>query len=127
MAWNKNSIKEYIDKTQYELINFKIFDELNSIILIKCKKCGEVYEIKFNNFKRKKDKNGNMFAYIDLYTTSGIIEGTIWSSQLKQYSNLIEKGKCLAMLGRKSENHFFVKDVKDYNVWLEEIKEIKGE
>lgn len=57
MAWNKNSIKEYINKTQYELIDFRIFDGLNSIILIKCKKCGEVYEIKFSNFKRKKDKN----------------------------------------------------------------------
>lgn len=57
MAWNKNSIKEYINKTQYELINFKIFDGLNSVILIRCKKCEEVYEIKFSNFKRKKDKN----------------------------------------------------------------------
>ena len=51
--------------------------------------------------KRKKDKNGNQFAYLDLYTPYGIIEATIWSSQLKEYSDYIKKGSCLAILGRK--------------------------
>lgn len=70
------------------------------------------------DIKRKKDKHGNMFAYIDLYTPDGIIEGTIWSKQLREYSNLIKKGNCLAMLGRKSENHFFVSKVKPYTQWI---------
>jgi DNA polymerase-3 subunit alpha len=72
------------------------------------------------DIKRKKDKNGNQFAYIDLYTPFGIIEGTIWSSQLKEYSDLIKKGKCLAILGRKRDNHFFVEKVKLYNTWLDQ-------
>ena len=46
------------------------------------------------DIKRKKDKNGNQFAYLDLYTPFGIIEATIWSSQLKQYSDDIKKGNC---------------------------------
>ena len=75
------------------------------------------------DIKRKKDKNGNQFAYLDLYTPYGIIEATIWSSQLKKYSELIKKGACLAMLGRKREGgHFFVSKVKTYNQWLVEKK-----
>lgn len=74
------------------------------------------------DIKRKKDKNGNQFAYLDLYTPFGIIEATIWSSQLKQYSDDIKKGNCLAILGRKREEHFFVEKVKPYNIWLEQMR-----
>ncbi len=76
------------------------------------------------DIKRKKDKNGNQFAYLDLYSPFGIIESTIWSSQLKEYSDLIKKGNCLAIKGRKREgDHFFVEKVKPYSIWLQE----KGE
>ncbi len=74
------------------------------------------------DIKRKKDKNGNQFAYLDLYTPFGIIEATIWSSQLKEFTEDIKKGSCVAMLGRKKEGHFFVEKVKPYNVWLEQMK-----
>lgn len=75
------------------------------------------------DIKRKKDKHGNQFAYLDLYTPYGIIEATIWSSQLKTYLEDIKKGNCLAILGRKREgNHFFVEKVKPYNTWLKEAR-----
>lgn len=74
------------------------------------------------DIKRKKDKNGNQFAYLDLYTPYGIIEATIWSSQLKEYSDYIKKGSCLAILGRKREEHFFVEKIKTYNMWLEQMR-----
>ena len=74
------------------------------------------------DIKRKKDKNGNQFAYLDLYTPFGIIEATIWSSQLKQYNGEIKKGSCLAILGRKREEHFFVEKVKPYNTWIEQMQ-----
>ena len=73
------------------------------------------------DIKRKKDKNGNQFAYLDLYTPTGIIEATIWSKQLKQYSDLIKKGKCISILGRKREdNHLFVEKIKTYEQWLDD-------
>ena len=74
------------------------------------------------DIKRKKDKNGNQFAYLDLYTPFGIIEATIWSSQLKQFSDDVKKGNCLAILGRKREEHFFVEKIKPYNTWLEQMR-----
>ena len=72
--------------------------------------------------KRKKDKNGNLFAYLDLYTPFGIIEATIWSRQLKEYADLIQKTKCIAVKGRKDDNHLFVEAVKPYLYWLKEKK-----
>lgn len=74
------------------------------------------------DIKRKKDKNNNQFAYIDLCTNCQIIEGTIWSRQLKDYYELITKGSCVCILGRKEENHLFVEKVKSYNQWIFEKK-----
>lgn len=77
------------------------------------------------DIKRKKDKNNNQFAYIDLCTNNQIIEGTIWSKQLKEYYDLIDKGNCVCILGRKEDNHLFVEKVKSYNQWLEDVKRKK--
>lgn len=76
--------------------------------------------------KRKKDRNNNQFAYIDLCTNNTIIEGTIWSRQLKEYTELIVKGSCICILGRKEDNHLFVEKVKPYNIWLDKIKRIRS-
>lgn len=80
------------------------------------------------NLTRKKDKNNNVFAYIDLYTVNGIIEAVAWSSIFKGYGDLLQKGKCIALLGRKGENsQMFIKEAKDFQVWLEQRKEMLGE
>ena len=75
--------------------------------------------------KRKKDRNNNQFAYIDLCTNNQIVEGTIWSRQLKDYYELIEKGSSVCILGRKEDNHLFVEKVKSYNQWIQDIKRKK--
>ena len=77
------------------------------------------------DLKRKKDKNNNVFAYIDLYTVNGIIESVAWSSIFKEYNDLLQKGQCIALLGRKGENNqMFIKKVKNFQVWLSERKMI---
>lgn len=77
------------------------------------------------DLKRKKDKNNNVFAYIDLYTVNGIIESVAWSSIFKEYDDLLQKGQCIALLGRKGENNqMFIKKVKNFQVWLSERKMI---
>ena len=53
------------------------------------------------------------------------MESTIWSKQLKEYSELIKKGSCICILGRKEDNHLFVEKIKPYNVWLEKMKRIR--
>lgn len=75
------------------------------------------------DIKRKKDKNGNQFAYLDLYTPFGIIEATIWSKQLKQHIDIVKKGKCVTIKGRKREgDHLFVEEMKTYEQWALEKK-----
>lgn len=77
------------------------------------------------DLKRKKDKNNNVFAYIDLYTVNEIIESVAWSSIFKEYNDLLQKGQCIALLGRKGENNqMFIKKVKNFQVWLSERKMI---
>lgn len=77
------------------------------------------------DLKRKKDKNNNVFAYVDLYTTNGIIEAVAWSSIFKEYNDLLQKGQCISLLGRKGENNqMFIKQVKNFQVWLNERKMI---
>ena len=93
------------------------------MLMMEKKHCYYVLLCVIVDIKRKKDKHNNQFAYLDLYTPFGIIEATIWSSQLKTYSELVEKGKCLAILGRKNDGgHFFVEKMKQYSQWLEDIK-----
>lgn len=77
------------------------------------------------DIKRKKDKNNNQFAYLDLCINDRILEATIWSKQLKDYAELITKGSCIAILGRKEEDHLFVERVKPYQEWLTSIKSRK--
>lgn len=77
------------------------------------------------DIKRKKDKHNNPFAYLNLCINNQIVESTIWSRQLKEYSELITKGSCICILGRKSEEHLFVEKIKPYNEWLSKIKMLK--
>jgi DNA polymerase-3 subunit alpha len=78
------------------------------------------------DIKRKKDRNNNQFAYLDLCINDRILEATIWSKQLKEYAELITKGSCLCILGRKEDEHLFVEKVKPYQVWLNKIKRLKA-
>lgn len=76
------------------------------------------------NVQRKKDKHNNQFAYIDLCTNTQIVEATIWSRQLKEYAELVSKGSCVCILGRKQEGHLFVERMKPYTQWLKDTEHL---
>ena len=77
------------------------------------------------DIQKKKDKRGGQFAYLHLYTTNGIIEAICWSSQYNRFANLIAKGKDVAILGKKKEDSFVVKEMKPYQQWLIDRKLVK--
>ena len=77
------------------------------------------------DIKRKKDKNNNPFAYLDLCINNQIVEATIWSRHLKEYSDLITKGSCVCILGKKEENHLFVEKLKTYQQWLRDTSHLR--
>lgn len=67
--------------------------------------------------KRKKDKRNNQYAYLDLFTTSGIIEGIAFSSAYGAYSQLLTKGSHIVILGNKKEDKLMIRKVKSLEQW----------
>lgn len=73
--------------------------------------------------QKKKDKNGKQFAYINIYSSFGLVEGIVWHSQLKEYEDLVKKGQQVAILCKKdSEEKVIVEKLKPYSKWLEYIR-----
>ena len=63
--------------------------------------------------QKKKDKNGKQFAYINIYSSFGLVEGIVWHSQLKEYEDLVKKGQQVAILCKKdSEEKVIVEKLK---------------
>ena len=73
--------------------------------------------------QKKKDKNGKQFAYINIYSSFGLVEGIVWHSQLKEYEYLVKKGQQVAILCKKdSEEKVIVEKLKSYSKWLESVR-----
>lgn len=73
--------------------------------------------------QKKKDKNGKQFAYINIYSSFGLVEGIVWHSQLKEYEDLVKKGQQVAILCKKdSEEKVIVEKLKPYSNWLEYVR-----
>lgn len=69
--------------------------------------------------QKKKDRNKNQFAFINIYSSFGLIEGTVWSSTYKKYEELISKGSQIAVVGKKiNDESMIVEDIKSYATWL---------
>lgn len=84
----------------------------------KCTLVGVVAKV-----QKKKDKNGKQFAFINIYSSFGLVEGIVWHSQLKDYEDLVKKGQQIAVLCRKdSEEKVVVEKIKPYSTWLEQIR-----
>ena len=76
--------------------------------------------------QKKKTKTGQQFAFVNIYSSFGLIEAVIWSSQLKEYEDLIKKGSQIAMLCKKdSETNVVCSQMRSYDSWLNYIKKKK--
>lgn len=73
--------------------------------------------------QKKKDKHGKQFAFINLYSSFGLVECIVWHTQLKEYEDLVKKGEKVAILCKKdSEEKVVVEQMKSYERWLEYAK-----
>ncbi|MFC8686003.1 DNA polymerase III subunit alpha [Brevibacillus porteri] len=85
------------------------------------KKCVVVGTI--TSVKRKKQKNGKPYAYIELLTPfDGILEGVIFNTQLVQYQDIIEKGSNVVILATKNGGQFKAEKMKTLDQWKQERK-----
>ena len=74
-----------------------------------------------SNIKRKKQKNGRTYAYIELLTRDGVIEGTVFNHQYTLYQSLIEKGSNIVIIGRKSGGQFTTSRIFGLREWVDAI------
>lgn len=71
--------------------------------------------------QKKKDKNKKQFAFVNIYTPYGLIEGTLWHTQLKEYEDIVKKGSKIAVIGRKDgDDKIIIEKMKPFNQWLQE-------
>lgn len=69
--------------------------------------------------QRKKDKNKKTFAYVNVYSSFGLVEVLVWHSQLSDYEDLISKGSQIAMYVKKEgDSKAILKEMKPYGEWL---------
>ena len=73
--------------------------------------------------QKKKDKNKKQFAFVNIYSSFGLVEGIIWHSQLKEYEDIVKNGKQLAFRVKKdAEDRVIVEKLKPYDVWLRQMR-----
>lgn len=71
--------------------------------------------------QKKKDKNKKQFAYVNIYSSFGLVEGIVWHSTLSQYEDLICNGSKVAMYVKKDNDEKIVVDkIKPYSLWLKQ-------
>ena len=75
-----------------------------------------------SGIQKKKDKNKNKYAFINLNALNGLFEVTCWSNQYKKYEELIKRGSKIAVLVKKNADKAVVEDIKPYEKWLEDRK-----
>lgn len=77
--------------------------------------------------QKKKDRHGKTFAFINIYSSFGLVEGIVWHSQLKEYEDLILTGSQITISCIKdSEDRVIVKQMRPYYEWLSEKKKQQG-
>lgn len=73
--------------------------------------------------QKKKDKNKKQFAFINIYSSFGLIEGIVWHTQLKEYEDLVKNGQQLALVvSKEGEDKAIVKKLKPYQQWLQQMR-----
>lgn len=116
--WEFQTLQVFINDNPFDAA-YKFLTPFEDIIDgEKCTLVGIIAKV-----QKKKDKNGKQFAYINIYSSFGLVEGIVWHSQLKQYEDIVKKGQQVAILCKKdSEEKVVVEKLKPYNKWLEYVR-----
>jgi DNA polymerase-3 subunit alpha len=124
--------KYLIDQDLWEFETLSIFLENNPFEdaykfitpIEDCKENGKCVVIGvISDITKKKDRHGKQFAFINVYSPFGLLDITIWHTQLNEFSDLIKKGNKIAILCKKTDdNRLVAESLKTYDKWLEDRK-----
>ena len=120
--WEFHALQIFINHNPFEQAYKYISKQFEDVeINDSCMLVGVISKV-----QKKKDKNKNQFAFINIYSSFGLIEGTVWSSTYREYESLIRKGTQIAIRGRKcGDENIIVEKIKSYDQWLIDRK-LKG-
>ena len=120
--WEFHALQIFINHNPFEQAYKYISKQFEDVeVNDSCMLAGVISKV-----QKKKDKNKNQFAFINIYSSFGLIEGTVWSSTYREYESLIRKGTQIAIRGRKcGDENIIVEKIKSYDQWLIDRK-LKG-
>ena len=72
-----------------------------------------------SKIQTKKDKNKNQYAFIEVYTTDGIVEVACWHNEYKEFNHMIKKGLRISLYYKKTEGNLTVKQIMPFEQWLD--------
>ena len=114
--WEFEALQIFIDNNPFDKAYEYLIPFDDVAINDKCAIVGIIAKV-----QKKKDKHKKQFAFINIYSTFGLVEGIVWHTQFKNYEDLIKTGSQIAILAKKdSDEKVIVEKMKSYDSWLEE-------
>lgn len=74
-----------------------------------------------SKIQKKKDKNKNQFAYVEMFSAYGTHELICWAKQYKQFEPLLKKNSKLAFFYKKKDDKLITVQIKPYEQWEKEV------
>jgi DNA polymerase-3 subunit alpha len=116
--WEFETLSIFLDNNPFEEA-YKFITPIDE-----CKENGKCVIIGvISNITKKKDRHGKQFAFINVYSPFGLLDITVWYTQLNEFSDLIKKGQKIAVLCKKTDdNRLIAESLKTYDKWLQDRK-----
>ena len=116
--WEFETLSIFLDNNPFEEA-YKFITPIDE-----CKENGKCVVIGvISDVTKKKDRHGKQFAFINVYSPFGLLDITVWHTQLNEFSDLIKKGQKIAVLCKKTDDGRLVSEsLKTYDKWLQDRK-----
>lgn len=120
--WEFQTLQVFINNNPFDAA-YQYLTDFNDVVDgDKCTIVGIIAKV-----QKKKDKTGKQFAFINIYSSFGLVEGIVWHSTLKEYEDLVKKGQQIAILCKKdSEEKVVVEKMKPYRQWIDDYSRQNG-
>ena len=119
LFWEFETLQIFVSDENPFTEAYKILNDFSSYdVGEKCVIVGIISKI-----QKKKTKNGQQFAFANVYSGDGIIEIVLWPDALQKFQDLVVKGQQVAVLGKKDGDDKMIADkLKSYDQWLTDVK-----
>ncbi len=117
--WEFEALQIFVNNNPFDKA-YKILESFEDVAIgDKCTIVGIVSKV-----QKKKDKNNKSFAFVNIYSSFGLIECIVWHSQLKEYEDILKNGSQLALFVKKEgEDKAVAEAIKPYETWLSHIQQ----